>query len=1071
MDCNHKRSIAWAALPPILLLFGLAFPRTAQAVDVVSDLFTESSDVKLTAHTPDTGTGWTEVYTSAASGAEVIAATDIVRAGVNTNSVGQAYTGQPAPADVDQDLTITLKALDTTSGTKPVGLFGRRTDNDDFYHVQILPNSNSKASVKLFKFESASATELGAFDATLAVGTVIKLEIRDATKKVYVDGVERISSTDNSLTSAGTWGIYFGNFNGAGDAGHTRTTWNLDNLQFVSPATAVELKTFTATQVADSVVMEWRTGWEVDNLGFHVYRDADGERIRVSPELIAGSALLVGGGTRLTAGHAYTWGDPAGLSTDHYWLEDVDLDGTRTWHGPVRVQPAASSPAPALAAASAVTLSQLGASVAVEIPVSASALPSSGQPALVRPASDAQSKVQRALAALAAVKLFVREEGWYRVDYAALVAAGLNPSANPRTLRLFADGQEQALLVRDGGNGRFDPGDSIEFYGQGVDTVWTDTRVYWLIELRRWGRRVPVYASLHARLQEAASFPVTVADPAHEVYFAALKNGETDNFFGPVVSAQPVERTLTLQAVADADAQLSVTLQGVTETAHEVAVSLNAIAVGTVTFSGQQEGTLSVPIPPAWLHEGDNTVTLTAIGGEGDVSDVSLIAAIQLTYGHAYTTTGDVFRSTAQGRRKVRLTGFSTPDIRVLDVTTPHRVEEVTGPVTRVGTGYAVTVRTRRAGSRDLLAFTPAGLRQPVAIEANSPSRWQTGKGAQVIVLSHGDFLESIEPWSVLREQQGWSVAVVDVADVYDEFSFGRKTPQALKDFLQYAHEHWQPTPSHVLLVGDASFDPRNYLRFGPADFMPTKLVDTAFLETAWDDWLGDFDLDGVSELALGRLPVRTPAEADTIIAKLVQYGQTRGPWQQKVLLVADNQDGQEATDFAGMSSDVEALVPPQVQVKHVVLAQNRNTSRAALLNHLNSGQLVVNYVGHGSVDVWAGEELLTAADVYGLHNAARLPLVVTLNCLNGFFHDVYTESLAEAWLKAPHGGAIGVWASSGLTSPGGQAVMNQALIEELFSGEGVTLGMAVQRAKAAVHSRDIRRTWILFGDPTLRLE
>jgi len=73
-----------------------------------------------------------------------------------------------------------------------------------------------------------------------------------------------------------------------------------------------------------------------------------------------------------------------------------------------------------------------------------------------------------------------------------------------------------------------------------------DTRVYWLIELRRAGTRVPVYPTLYAQLQAATSFPATVAAPAHEVYFAALKNGETDNFFGPVVTAQPVERTLTL---------------------------------------------------------------------------------------------------------------------------------------------------------------------------------------------------------------------------------------------------------------------------------------------------------------------------------------------------------------------------------------------------------------------------------------------------------------------------------------------------------------------------------------------
>jgi len=147
---------------------------------------------------------------------------------------------------------------------------------------------------------------------------------------------------------------------------------------------------------------------------------------------------------------------------------------------------------------------------------------------------------------------------------------------------------------------------------------------------------------------------------------------------------------------------------------------------------------------------------------------VSLIAALQLTYGHAYTATEDVVRFSAQGRRQVRLDGFSTPQIRVLDVTTPHRVEEVTGPITHADAGYSVTVRTRRAGTRELLAFTESGICHPLAIEANTPSRWRTGKGAQVIVLSHGDFLGSIEPWRARRAQQGWSVAVVDVADVYD---------------------------------------------------------------------------------------------------------------------------------------------------------------------------------------------------------------------------------------------------------------------------------------------------------------
>ncbi len=64
----------------------------------------------------------------------------------------------------------------------------------------------------------------------------------------------------------------------------------------------------------------------------------------------------------------------------------------------------------------------------------------------------------------------------------------------------------------------------------------------------------------------------------------------------------------------------------------------------------------------------------------------------------------------------------------------------------------------------------------------------------------------------------------------------------------------------------------------------------------------------------------------------------------------------------------------------------------------------------------------------------------------------------------------MAVWTSSGLTNPGEQIFMNRQLIRLLFNGEGLTIGEAVMRAKQAVSNLDIRRTWILFGDPTLRL-
>jgi hypothetical protein len=94
------------------------------------------------------------------------------------------------------------------------------------------------------------------------------------------------------------------------------------------------------------------------------------------------------------------------------------------------------------------------------------------------------------------------------------------------------------------------------------------------------------------------------------------------------------------------------------------------------------------------------------------------------------------------------------------------------------------------------------------------------------------------------------------------------------------------------------------------------------------------------------------------------------------------------------------------------------------------------------------------------------------MTCLNGYFLDPGAFSLAESLMKAKTGGAIAVWASSGMTAPGEQMLMNQELYGFIFPGGGqpVTLGEAMARAKAAINDRDVRRTWILFGDPTTRL-
>jgi hypothetical protein len=277
-------------------------------------------------------------------------------------------------------------------------------------------------------------------------------------------------------------------------------------------------------------------------------------------------------------------------------------------------------------------------------------------------------------------------------------------------------------------------------------------------------------------------------------------------------------------------------------------------------------------------------------------------------------------------------------------------------------TGSEVTVTATGEGERTLLAFTQAQVKQPSAIIPNATSTWHhETQGADLVIISHGAFLESVAPLKTVRESQGWSVAVIDVADLYDAFNFGHKSPWALRNFLHHASTAWQTPLRFVLLVGDASFDPRNYLELDDVDFVPTKLVATAFLETASDDWFVDFDEDNVPELAIGRLPVQTVEEANTVVAKLVNYAQAshEGMWTQEALLVAD--DSQDGFDFSAASSDVAILLSSDLTVEELLIDQTDAASlRSDLLTRLNVGKLLVNYIGHGSTEVWAGGELLT---------------------------------------------------------------------------------------------------------------
>jgi len=596
-------------------------------------------------------------------------------------------------------------------------------------------------------------------------------------------------------------------YNGLDNGGNSGFT--IDNTCDYAPTpTAVKLKSFTATDYSDKVLIQWRTGHEVNNLGFNLYREEGGQLYRLTPGLVAGSALIAGPNIALTAGRSYTWWDdgsltpqslPDGrqagsaLSTAQYWLEDVDLSGKRTMYGPI-TPVVSDSPAPE--AEQAALLSKLtkaqtekgttSASAGQSLQARVSKTPSAGAfQSLALGAAQKPQQVQWALAGASAVKIFVQKEGWYRLTQPELAVCGVD-KADPRYLQLYVNGQEAPMVVNGQGDRNFGPLDSIEFYGKGIDTLYTDTQTYYLTVGTKLGKRVPQVTS-RLRNQQAPSFPFMFEAKPRDIYFPALLNGGGNKIFGPFVSVDPNDPTVVKLNVRHPDpapsgkAVLEVALQGVDAGPHTVSVVLNNYPVGQVTFSGQNQGTARMELTQTGLvQEGDNELKLIAQAGD---DDASLVDTVRLTYYHTYTADDDTLRFTAIGGGQLSIGGFSSFTIRVVDITDPNAITEVKGPVKPGTPPYNITVTVPGKGTRILLAFTDAQIGHP-EFTANNPSTWHlTSNGADMVVISHSDFLGALGPLKTFRGGQGLSVALIDVEDLYDEFSFGNKTPRLFGTF------------------------------------------------------------------------------------------------------------------------------------------------------------------------------------------------------------------------------------------------------------------------------------------------
>ncbi len=867
-------------------------------------------------------------------------------------------------------------------------------------------------------------------------------------------------------------------------------TVSSSQTETITASTKIHLHAFAVHAVQDKtgasrVALFWKTGAEAHNLGFNVYREQNGERVRLNPSLIAGSALLMRGALPKHSGKTYAWIDSFSGGSGAYWLEDVDVNGTRVMHGPVTAESVASSqPTPENIPATALMFNQLNQAQPAETLEQESHAVENVQKEFEPTLS--QRETQFELAAHPAVKIFVKHEGWHLITQPELIKAGLDPNVDPALLHLYAEAVEQPIKITGAspGPGGFGPQARLQFFGTGIDTQYSGTRVYWLIAGEAPGQRIHHLPPSAGSNQPPANFPATVEITPHTTYFAALLTRTGNNFFGSLISTTPTDQTVStpnLDLTSTNPPVLEVVLQGVIlGIPHDVAIALNGTSLGNLTFTGQAKGKFRMSLPIGVLQDGNNTVTLTAQGGD---YDTNLVQSIRIEYPHSYVADSDRLKFTGRAGDELKVTGFTGAPVVVLDITNPAQPVELTPRIasntTSNPTQYELEVQvpwsTTNPASVDrhtLLALAADRIDTVAGMRQNHPSHWHRAQqGSEIVMVSPGAFADSLLPLVRAHEAQGKSAAVVLIDDLYDEFSFGERTPAAIRDFLYTASKVWHTPPHYLLLNGRASVDPRNYLGFGHLDFVPTKLVAATGLMTASDDWFSDFTNTGTPTIATGRLPVSTADEASFVTGKLSAYeGQsTNGAWASQALMVADVNDTE---NFTQDSEIVQALLPPSLQVTDV-FATTMTTAQAqqAIITAINSGQLLVNYIGHGSEEEWSGNDLFDNTAATALTNNSSLPVFLIMDCLNGFFQDVYEQPLAVTLMLAPNGGAVAVLASSGLNQALPQTLFDKLIVQNALHPPYPALGDAILKAKSGITDLSVRKTFNLLGDPAMQIK
>ncbi|NOX63082.1 MAG: hypothetical protein GXP42_14235 [Chloroflexi bacterium] len=696
------------------------------------------------------------------------------------------------------------------------------------------------------------------------------------------------------------------------------------------------------------------------------------------------------------------------------------------------------------------------------------------------------------------LRIFTAIEGLHRLSYDDLAKLGVAPEAiDLDALALTLRGEPVAIQLVGMADGRFDPDDLLIFYAEPYTGRYQNENVYQLLVDADMAWRMKTRHVTGSETEPHRVMTRTARIEFNRVYLSnSGRPTKADHWFDDPLMAvgERATRVYTISTPFAADrgeARLSGLLHGgmnQTPPLRAVSITVNfSYMLPAFHWTTPGDHVIKAAFPVSLLLPGEIALHLDA-----DQTEQPLyLDWLSLDYPAYLQGENDRLLVPAISVGSLyQADGFSSDDVRVYDVRDPKRPVWLTHvEAAPAGAGFGVRWRDLPLPAPRYALSARSALIEPAAVEPYRPSQWRSSQHrGDYIAIVHSSLSDAVQPLLDHRSGEGFRVVKVDVQDIYDEFGYGFREPNAIRAFLSYAYQHWNPgeeRPRYVLLVGDGHYDFRGDSGTNLPNLIPPYLVnvDPWLGETASDNRYVSFDgpNDYLPEMHIGRIPARTPADVEAVVEKILAYeAAPAGDWQKRVVLAADAPSGFDA-DFPAITRWVEKrTLWPSYERRWLIYRQtyvSGEAMRAAFRQAFDEGALILQWFGHASRFRWGSVSMFNIFDVPQLRAHARLPVTFTYACWSGYFINLHRgyQSLGETLLLTPGRGSVADISPAGLHIGDNLSLLNEGIMKAIFRDEVERIGPALDAGKRYFDQRspawrDLIDTTILFGDPALRL-